>query len=67
MFFDIKNSMTCLASKFWNNFHPCHIVEIIYKCEFDACPNYTTDEHYFCTIHQKEFENIKNGSQPQGK
>ena len=34
------------------------------RCEFDECPFLALEDKEFCKLHQKEFENIQAGREP---
>jgi hypothetical protein len=65
--FNGENARIRLEEEFWDNVHEIIIEEIEFshkKCEFDECPFLALKGMLFCKEHQKEFENIEEGSQP---
>jgi hypothetical protein len=65
--FNTENARTRLEEGFWDNVHEIIIEEIEFstkKCEFDECPFLALKGLSFCQEHQKEWDNIQQGQQP---
>jgi len=64
---NIENAAARLACGFWDDVNEIILEEFEYsneKCEFDECPFLALKEGVFCKEHQKEWENIEAGRQP---
>ena len=69
-FLNQENAKARLESGFWDN-SPDEIVietqELEYSdnpCDFDECPFKALIDGYFCETHQREWENMQAGRQP---